>query len=257
MRFSPNWLGAWTLYNKEVRRFLKVYNQTLIAPVVNALLLLAVFSLALGERVQEINGTHFTVFMASGLIIMTIVQQAFANTSSSLIMGKVLGSIVDYLMPPISPGELVLCMVMGGITRGFMVGITCAAGIILFVPLPLHDAGLLIIYTLLASMMLSLLGLLAGIFADSFDQMAAISSYLITPLSFLSGTFYSVKDLPPFWYTVSHYNPFFYMIDGFRYSLTGVSDGSIPIGLAYLSITCVLLWTANYVLIARGYRIKT
>lgn len=252
-----NWIGIWTLYKKEVMRFLKVYNQTLLAPIVNAALLLAIFSLALGNRVERVEGVPFHIFMASGLIMMSVVQQAFANTSSSFIMGKVLGTIIDYLMPPISSGELIFCLVMGGITRGIMVGVLVTAVIAIFIPIDIHHIGYAVFYIIAASMLLSLLGILAGIFADSFDQMAAITSYVITPLSFLSGTFYSVKQLPEFWYTFSKFNPFFYMIDGFRYSMTGYSDASVETGV-FVMINCIIiLWAIIYALISKGYRLKT
>lgn len=254
---SVNWVGVWTLYCKEVRRFMKVYNQTLLAPIVNALLLLAIFSLALGERVSHIEGVPFHLFMASGLIIMSVVQQAFANTSSAFIMGKILGTIIDYLMPPISAGEMIFCMVMGGITRGVVIGILVTTVVSFFVPLEIHHLGWMIFYVVIASAMLSLLGLLAGVFADTFDQMAAITSYIITPLSFLSGTFYSVKNLPGAWYAISHYNPFFYMIDGFRYSITGYSDGSIQTGAIVLVSCTFVLWCVVYALISSGYKLKT
>lgn len=254
---GPNWIGIWTLYCKEVRRFLKVYNQTIIAPVINALLLLAIFNLAITQHVQEIGGVPFSEFMASGLIMMSVVQHAFANTSSTFIMGKVLGTIIDYLMPPITAGEMTFCMIMGGLTRGLMVGAAVAISIAFFIPLHIHHLGLMIFYLVSASIMLGLIGLLAGVFADSFDEMSAITSYVITPLSFLSGTFYSVKNLPEFWHTLSHFNPFFYMIDGFRYSMTGFHDGSIMAGMIMLTIVNIVLWVVAYRLIAKGYRIKT
>lgn len=254
---SINWIGVATLYKKEVSRFLKVYNQTLLAPIVNAMLLLAIFSLAMSNHVTHVEGVPFQVFMASGLIMMSVVQQAFANTSSSFIMGKVIGTIIDFLMPPITAGEMIFSMVMAGITRGIIVGIMITASIAIFVDISIYNIWIMLVFIVLASMMLSLLGLVAGIFSDSFDQMAAITSYIITPLAFLSGTFYSVKQLPEFWYHVCHYNPFFYMIDGFRYGMTGYSDGSISVGIATLSASVVVLWLVVYYLLAKGYRIKT
>jgi ABC-2 type transport system permease protein len=254
---SPNWMGIWTLYLKEVQRFLKVYNQTIVAPIINSLLLLAIFSLALGGHVKTIGGVSFEVFMASGLIMMSVVQHAFANTSSAFIMGKVVGMIIDYLMPPLSAGEMLFSMVMGGVTRGVVVGVLVGLSLWVFVPLSLPHSFLAAFYLVAASMMLALLGMLAGIFADSFDEMSAITSYVITPLSFLSGTFYSVGNLPPFWYTVTHFNPFFYMIDGMRYSMTGYHDGSITIGI-WLLIGCnISLWVACHLLLKAGYRIKS
>lgn len=254
---SVNWIGLKTLYIKEVGRFLKVYNQTLVAPMVTALLFLAVFHLALGDRVREIQGVPFQLFMASGLIIMTIVQNAFANTSSTLIMGKVIGSIIDYLMPPISAGEMTVALVGGGLTRGVLCGVTVAAAIALFIPIHIHDWGVLIFYVVFSSTLLALCGILAGIFADSFDQMHAITSYIVTPLAFLSGTFYSVKSLPEFWQQVNMFNPLFYMIDGFRYSMTAHADASIETGMTILIVSNIALFILSYRLIASGYRLKT
>lgn len=252
-----NILGTQTLYIKEVRRFLKVYNQTLFAPVITALLFLAVFNLALGDRVHTIEGVPFEQFMAAGLIMMSVVQNAFANTSSSFIMGKVLGTIIDYLTPPLSAGEMTFAMVFAGITRGIIVGSLVAGAILFFIPLHIHHPGFILFHLLMASMLLALLGLFAGILAETFDQMAAITSYVITPLSFLSGTFYSVKNLPEVWFTISQFNPFFYMIDGFRYGLTGYHDGNIAIGMMVMIGTNIGVWIAVHTMLVRGYRIKS
>ncbi len=254
---SVNWLGLQTLYKREVMRFLKVYNQTLLAPMVNALLFLAIFSLALGERVKFVGDISFQEFMIPGLIMMTIVQNAFANTSSSFIMGKVLGTMIDYLLPPISAGEMTLAMVLGGITRGIMTGLCVAIAVSIFSTPTMHNFALAVFYVVFASSLLALIGILSGIFANSFDQMSAITSYIITPLSFLSGTFYSVKHLPEFWQTINLANPFFYMIDGFRYSMTGQSDADITTGMSILIISNIILYAIVLRLLKSGYRIKT
>ncbi len=251
-----NFIGLQTLYLKEVRRFLKVYNQTLIAPMVTALLFLAVFHLAVGNHVQDVGNIPFGKFMAAGLIMMSVMQQAFANTSSSFIMGKVLGTLIDYLMAPLSAAEITFGMVMGGVTRGIMVGIMVSIGISLFIPISVHSWASVIFFIIASSMLMSLLGMFTGIFAETFDQSAAITSYVITPLSFLSGTFYSVANLPGFWHAASHYNPFFYMIDGFRYGLTGYHDGNLMIGVVFIIIMNIALWVLVHNLLARGYRIK-
>ncbi len=252
-----NSIGTWTLYKKEVRRFLKVYNQTLLAPVVTSLLFLAVFSLSVGRRAAYVGSIDFSEFMASGLIIMTVVQQVFANTSSSMIMGKVLGSMVDLLMPPFSAGEIVFAFVAAAVTRGVMVGIISAIAIRIFVDYHVEHIGITLFYGFAAGTLLALLGLLAGVLAESFDQMAAITSYVITPLSFLSGTFYSTRNLPGFWQNVAHANPFFYMIDGFRYGMTGYTDGDPLLGAIVLVGANVVLWLIVWKLIDRGYRLKT
>ena len=254
---TMNYVGTWTLFKKEVRRFLKVYNQTLLAPVITSLLFLAVFSLSLGSHVDKIGQIPFGEFMASGLIIMTIVQQVFANASSTFIMGKVLGSMVDLLMPPLSAGEIVLAIVGASVLRGIMVGVISAVSILIFINYHVEHPLVVLFFVFAASIMLSLLGLLAGVLSDTFDQMAAITSYIITPLSFLSGTFYSTQNLPLFWQKVAHANPFFYMIDGFRYGMTGYSDGNVQLGAAVLVMMNVVLWLVVWKLIARGYRLKT
>lgn len=254
---TMNIIGTWTLFKKEVRRFMKVYNQTLLAPVITSLLFLAVFNLSIGQHAVMIGSVPFGEFMASGLIIMTIVQQVFANTSSSFIMGKVLGSLVDLLMPPISAGEIVIAFVAAAVVRGIIVGILSAIAIRFFVVYHVEHIGIMLFYGFAASILLALLGLLAGVLAESFDQMAAITSYVVTPLSFLSGTFYSTQNLPTFWQYVAHANPFFYMIDGFRYGMTGHADGNIFLGAAMLIGANVVLWLVVWKLIAKGYRLKT
>lgn len=252
-----NFYGMWTLYKKEVYRFLKVYNQTLIAPMVTSLLFLAIFDLSIGHHVSEVHGVNFNLFVASGLIMMTVIQQSFANTSSSLVMSKVIGMIVDLLMPPLSSGEIIFAMTMASITRGVLVGIMVTLGVWFFVPMEIYNLPLAAFYIISAAMLLSLVGIIAGIISDTFDHMAAITSYVITPLSFLSGTFYSVKNLPEFWYHVSHLNPFFYMIDGFRYAITGYADGSILAGIISLTALNIILYIYSYWLLYKGYKLKS
>jgi ABC-2 type transport system permease protein len=248
---------VWTLYKREVWRFLKVINQTLIAPVVTTLLFLAILMLALGGAEREINGLEFSRFVAPGLIMMAIVQNAFANTSSSIVISKFQGVFIDILMPPFAAWEITFSFTMGGITRGVLVGLVVGAATYIFVPFSMHDPVLMIFYVIAASAMLALLGILTGILANSFDQMSMITNYIITPLSFLSGTFYSVKFLPEFWYQTSFYNPFFYMIDGFRYAMTGYSDGATESGIVVLLLTNLVLWLVVQTLFAKGYRLKT
>jgi ABC-2 type transport system permease protein len=255
-----NWLGLATLYKREVWRFLKVMNQTLLAPVITTLLFLAVLSLSIGSKgTRLIEGVEvpYANFIAPGLIMMAVVQNAFANTSSSLMLSKIQGVIIDILMPPLTGTEITFSLVMGGVTRGAMVGVVVASCVSLFVPFTVHHWGAAIFFVLASSLMLALLGLLTGIWSQSFDQLSAITNYIITPLSFLSGTFYSISQLPPFWYRVCHFNPFFYMIDGFRYALTGYADGSVETGVIVMLTTNVALWWVAQSLITRGYRLKT
>ena len=256
-RIGPiNWIGLRTLYVKEVRRFLKVYSQTILAPAVTTLIFMTIFALALGGAVRTIGDVPFMIFLAPGLVMMAIVQNSFANTSSTIMIGKVQGCIVDVLMPPLSPSELTLAFAMGGVSRGVLVAIVTATAMSVYVPLAIYDYAALIFYALAASMMLSLMGLIAGIWAEKFDSMAAVTNFMITPLAFLSGTFYSVERLPEPWFTVSQINPFFYMIDGFRYAFIGRSDGSLLIGILILTISNALLWFTVRRMFANGYKLK-
>jgi ABC-2 type transport system permease protein len=254
---SANWLGIWTVYRRETWRFMKVWNQTVIAPVITTLLFLAVLSLALGGDKRMIGDVPFNEFVSAGLIMMAVVQNAFANSSSSLILGKIQGVIIDYLMPPLKGWEITLGMVAGGISRGILVGISVSLAISLFVPFHLHSLPLAIFYVISASMLLALLGMLGGIYAGGFDQLSAFTNYIITPLSFLSGTFYSIKQLPTFWQQISYYNPFFYMIDGFRYAITGHNDASISNGIYIMVAMNVILWFIVARLFSIGWRMRS
>lgn len=252
-----HWLGIATLTKKEIWRFAKVWNQTILAPVITTLLFLAVLNLAMGRTQDMVDGLSFDRFVAPGLIMMAIVQNAFANTSSSLMLSKVQGVIIDLLMPPFKGFEIVTAMITGGVVRGVVVGLSVALSVYIFVPASLHSLPLLIYYVLASSMMLAALGVLGGIIAQSFDQMAALTNYIITPLSFLSGTFYTIQRLPEFWQQVSHLNPFFYMIDGFRYAITGHADGNIEAGMITLAVTNLLLIWVTQRCITRGWRLKS
>lgn len=252
-----NWLGLWTLLSKEVRRFLKVYFQTIFAPVVTTLLFMAVFALALGGKpLQMVEGVPLLEFLAPGLIMMTMVQNAFANSSSSLIMAKVQGNIIDVLMPPLSAGELVVGFAGGGVVRGLFVGLVVAVAMAFFVPLAAPHPFFIVYHAVAASTMLSLLGMMGGIWADKFDHMAAVTNFVITPLSFLSGTFYTIDRLPEFFHAVALVNPFFYMIDGFRYGMIGHADGSLMAGVLYIGLVDVVLLFLSWLMFKRGYKLK-
>jgi ABC-2 type transport system permease protein len=224
--------------------------------VVTTLMFLLIFSLALGRSGGPIGGVAWLEFLAPGLIMMTIIQNAFANTSSSILIGKIQGNIVDILMPPLRPGELMFGLIAGGVTRGLLVAVVVTLAMVPFVViLPVHP--LLALYHALAgSLMLALLGLLGGIWAEKFDQMAALTNFLITPLSFLSGTFYSIARLPVLFRVVAHANPFFYLIDGLRFGFTGHADGSILVGIAVVGLVDVALWLLAQRLLASGWRLK-
>ena len=252
-----NWLGMWTLYMKEVQRFMKVWMQTLMAPIITTLLFLAIFSLALAGLRPDINGVPFINFLAPGLIMMAIIQNAFANSSSSLLVSKVQGNVVDILMPPLSPAELNIGITMGGLTRGMFVGAGTFLGMSVFVSLSIYSLAAAVFYAAIASALMSLIGLLGGIWAEKFDHLATVTNFVITPLAFLSGTFYSVQQLPDFAFWVTQYNPFFYMIDGFRFALTGHAEGSLIVGAGLLTGLTLILAIVTHVVLVRGYRLKT
>ncbi|WP_343031144.1 ABC transporter permease [Roseospira navarrensis] len=254
---AVNWRGTWELYLKEVRRFLKVYMQTIMAPIVTTLIFLAIFVLALGRDVaQHVPGISFMEFLAPGLIMMAMVQNAFANTSSSVIISKVQGNIVDVLMPPLSGGEILAAYALGGISRGLVVGVAVLVAMAFFVTIHVHNVGFILFHAIGASMMLSLLGIIAGIWADKFDHMAAVTNFIVTPLSFLSGTFYSIDRLPENMQIVAHINPFFYMIDGFRYGFIGHDDALPMVGLVVVGLTNALLLAVGYGMLRSGYKLK-
>jgi len=251
-----NWIGVWTLYAKEVQRFMKVSTQTIFAPIVTVLLFLAIFTLALGRGSTVVGGIPFAQFLAPGLIVMAMIQNSFANTSSSMMISKVQGNIVDMLMPPLSAGELTFGYAVAGATRGVVVGTVTGIVLWLFVGFRIHDFGLMLFHAAAASLMLSLLGLMGGIWADKFDHIAAVTNFVITPLSFLSGTFYSIDRLPGAWRLLAHLNPFFYMIDGFRYGATGHADADPALGVAVLIAMNAILWTLCHLMFKRGYKLR-
>jgi len=253
---AVNWRGLWTLYVREVKRFLKVFMQTVAAPVVTTLLFLAIFLLAMGGQQRNVHGVPFLEFLAPGLIMMAMVQNAFANTTSSLMIAKFQGSIVDLLMPPLSPIELTLGLALGGVTRGLVVGVVVAAAMAVVVPIHIIAPALMLFHAVAASLLLSVLGIIGAIWADKFDHIAAVTNFVVTPLSFLSGTFYSIEQLPPAWHTVALVNPFFYMIDGFRYAFIGRADASIAAGVVIMTALDLALLLLCHVLIARGWKLK-
>lgn len=254
---SINTIGVLTLCKREIWRFMKVWNQTVIAPVVTTLLFLAVLTLAMGSGSRTVGGVSYNQFVAPGLIMMAIVQNAFANTSSSLMLAKIQGVIIDILMPPLTGGEVTFCLIVGGVVRGLMVGIVVTASVYLFVPFSMPHPFIGLFYVVAASVMLALFGMLTGVWSQSFDQLSAITNYVITPLAFLSGTFYSVRQLPELWYRICHFNPFFYMIDGFRYAMIDATDGNIALGMGVLTATNIVLWVVVAYLFKKGYRLKT
>ena len=252
-----NWVGLQTLIKKEVGRFVNVYTQTIVAPVITTLLFYSVFALAFGGITRTIGDIPYMVFLAPGLVMMTMVQNAFANTSSSMVIAKVAGNIVDVIMPPLSPLELYLGFIIGGVLRGVFVGVVVSIVVAVFVGLQVHSLFHIIAFALLGNMMLSAIGLAAGIWSQKFDHIAAVTNFLVTPLTFLSGTFYSINQLPEVWHGLALYNPFFYMIDGFRYGFIGHSDGNVTIGLFVLIVANILLSFLILQMLRTGYKIKT
>jgi ABC-2 type transport system permease protein len=251
-----NGRGTWTLYVREVWRYVKLWQQTLASPIVVTLLFLAIFSLALGGAARSIGGVPFDQFLAPGLVMMAITQNAFTNTSSSIMISKVQGNIVDVLMPPLLPSELTLGYTLAGVTRGVSVGIVCTAAVMVFVEMRVLDLGLILYHAVMASLMFSLLGVMGGIWADKFDHIAAVSNFVVTPAAFLSGTFYSIESLPGFWNTLAHANPLFFLIDGFRAGFIGKSDGPLLIGAVVVAAVNAALWAACHLMFKTGYKLK-
>lgn len=251
-----NWLGLRTLIGREVHRFISVWTQTLAAPIATAGLFMLVFTLALGQERGAVMGVPYAQFLMPGLLMMTVIQNAFANTSSSILISKMQGNIVDTLMPPLSPMELLLGFTIGGIARGLFVA--AGVGLVLF---PLLGLGVAhpvwgLAFILAGAGMMGLAGIIAAIFAQKFDQMAALTNFVITPLSFLSGTFYSVAAVPDNFRLLLHANPVFYLIDGMRFATLGISDSPPALGLAVALGTDALLAALAYRWLKSGYRMK-
>ena len=252
-----NWIGAWTLYKKEVLRFLIVWIQTIFSPLISSLLFLLVLSLAIGSERGEVLGVPFITFLAPGLISMQVIQQSFSHSSSSFMIGKIQGNIVDILYAPLSPAEVTISISLAAVTRSILIALVTIITFKFIINLQITNYFLLIVFTLLSSFILGNIGIIAGLWAEKFDHMATVTNFVIVPLSFLSGTFYSIERLPDFLQMISKVNPFFYMIDGFRYSFIGSADGSIKIGLVYLTILSFVSWFVTYLLYKKGYKIKS
>jgi len=252
-----NWIGAWTLYKKEVLRFLNVWIQTIFSPLISALLFLLVLSLALGTEKGNVLGVPFINFLAPGLVAMQIIQQSFSHSASSFMIGKIQGNIVDILYAPLSAGEVTIAITLAAVTRSIMIAFISICILHLIIDFEIKNYLSLIAYTFLSSFILGALGIIAGLWAEKFDHMATVTNFIIIPLSFLSGTFYTIDKLPGYLYTISKANPFFYMIDGFRYSFIGQSDGSLTIGLIYLTALSLIMWMTAYLLYKKGYKIKS
>ena len=252
-----NWVGAYTSYQKEVQRFLNVWVQTLFSPLISSLLFLLVLSLAIGSQRGDVLGVPFIIFLAPGLIAMQVIQQSFSHSSSSFMIGKIQGNIVDLLYAPLSAAEVTISISLAAVTRSFMIAIISIIIFYLILGIEIENYFTLFIFTFLSSFILGNVGIIAGLWAEKFDHMASVTNFIIIPLSFLSGTFYTIDKLPIFLQNISKVNPFFYMIDGFRYSFIGNSDSTIMIGVIYLSILSLLSWLVAYLLFKNGYKIKS
>jgi len=256
---NVNWGGLRTLYVKEVRRFFKVQLQTVWAPAITTLLFLVIFTVALGRSGRTVMGLPFADFIAPGLIVMGMLQNAFANASFSLLVGKIQGNIVDYLMPPLSVGELIAALIGAAVTRAILVG--CAVWLaMLFWPgvhvIP-HHFWAVLWFGVTGAAMLAFAGLITSIWADKFDHAAAVTNFVVAPLSLLSGTFYSIHNLAPAFQAVSRANPFFYVISGFRYGFLGISDSPVGFGAALILAIDIALGILCYALLKRGWKLKS
>lgn len=249
-------LGFWTLFKKEVLRFWKVMTQTVAAPILTSLLYLLIFSHVLSEHVQVYPGVGYTAFLMPGLVMMTLLQNSFANSSSSLIQSKITGNIFFLLVPPLSYLEFFLAYVLAALIRGLVVGGGVLLVGLLFTDLPLAHPLWVLVYAVLSGIAFACVGVLGGIWADKFDHLAGVQNFVIMPLTFLSGVFYSIHSLPPFWQAVSHVNPVFYMIDGFRYGFFGVGDVSPWLGLAMVVPICLGLSAATLWMLRTGYKLR-
>jgi ABC-2 type transport system permease protein len=253
-----NWGGLKTLYVKEVRRFFKVQTQTIWAPAVTTLLFLVIFTVALGGVKREVLGVPFADFIAPGLIVMAMIQNAFANSSFSLLVGKIQGTIVDYLMPPLSTGELIAGLVGAAVTRAVLVGGAVWLAMALWPGVEVTVVRPLAIFWfgLMGSLLLAFLGLVTSIWAEKFDHAAAVTNFVVAPLALLSGTFYSVDQLSPLFRAISHANPFFYIISGFRYGFLGAADSPVMVGGVVLLGLNLALFALCYGLLKSGWKIK-
>ncbi len=253
-RFSVQ--GFATLFEKELLRFYKVGFQTILAPVVTSMLYLLIFSHVLEDRVQVFGEVRYTSFLLPGLVMMAVLQNSFANSSSSLIQSKITGNMVFVLLTPMSHLELYSAYVLAAMVRGLVVGLGVFAVTLWFASLSLHSLPWILAFALLGSAILGTMGLVAGIWAEKFDQIAAFQNFIIMPATFLSGVFYSVNSLPGFWQKLSHLNPFFYMVDGFRYGFFGVSDVDPGISFIVVAATLALVSTLAMRLLRSGYRLR-
>ncbi len=252
-----NWIGFKSLWLKECNRFIIVWQQTLLSPLVSSLLFLSVLTLALGDEKGDVLGFSFISFLAPGLIAMSIITQSFSHSVSSLMIGKIQGNIVDMLYAPLSSLEVSLAIILAAVTRSLLIALISIFVFSAVIEIHIYNIFYIFIFAFLGSFILGSIGFVTGLWAEKFDHTATVTNFVITPLSFLSGVFYSVDKLPSFFQTISNFNPFFYIIDGFRYGFLGNSDGSIKLGLIYLSLLSIVTWFIAFYLYKKGYKIKS
>lgn len=251
-----NWIGCWALFMKEVRRFYSVAVQTIFAPVVASLLYLLIFGQVIEARMDVYTGLNYSQFIIPGLVMMTILQNAFSNTSSSLIQSKMHGNLTFVMLSPISPLELYLAFVGASIIRGLAVGVgVLIVGVIGF-DIVWQSSMWILLFAVLSAAIMGGVGMLAGILADKYDHLAAFQNFIIIPLTFLSGVFYSIHALPEFWQVFSHFNPFFYMVDGFRFGFFNQSDVSVALSLTITLLFFVVVTAINLILLYKGVKIR-
>ena len=254
---STNWLGIWTLMSKETLRFIKVSYQTILAPVVTNILFFSIFLIVIDRDKLIIGGVQYTEFLVPGLIMMAILQNAFMNTSSSIMISKIQGNIVDILLPPLSNLELTIAITVGGVARGMVVGLVSVLVFSFLIDMKIINIFYILFFSLSGSLALTLLGVMGGIWADKFDHMAGLTNFIITPLTFLSGSFYSIDKLPDILQLIAKYNPFFYFIDGFRKGFIGYSDANIINGIVVCLVLNTILFFFVYKMFQTGYKLRT
>jgi ABC-2 type transport system permease protein len=254
---SVNWIGAVTLWRKEVERILNVWIQTILSPLVLTLLFWSVLNLSIGEYRGNVLGVPFTTFLWPGLISMSIIQASFAHTSSSIMVGKMLNTLDDVIKAPLNAAETTLAIILAACTRSFLITLLSIVMFSFLTDLTIHSIPLLIIFTFLGSFILGSVGFSCALFADKYDEMSGIQNFVILPASMLSGVFFLNERLNPFFQTIMQFNPFWYIIDGTRFAFLGIADGSITVGLLYLSGLAIVAWLISFLLYSRGYKIKT
>ena len=258
IRFGTvNWVGFWSLYVKEVSRFFVVWAQTLLSPLVSSLLFLSVLTLAIGNERGNVLGFPFISFLAPGLIVMSMIQQSFSHTVSSFMISKMQGNIIDTLFAPLTAVEVTFALILAAVTRSLFILVISIIAFSFIVDLNIHSVFYIFIGSFIGSFILGALGFITGLWAEKFDHTATITNFIITPLSFLSGVFYSIDKLPEFFQIASKVNPFFYIIDITRFGFLGTSDGSVNFGIIYLLIISFIMWFLSYYLYKIGYKIKS